>query len=191
MSGCKIELPSVPDVTMCLSDCEPLHLGSCEDDLAKELAAEEIAQSSTPILYFRQDRLGTTWDPVYNEPRKLAFRPGLVLPGRVQKPEKQVDAGERGQKTRWDAVLWLAVATWPNLQDPPREGDVVGFWDVPYFRKTAVANETIPAANHYYDVIRVDTDGHVNMTATFVAWEITLVRRTEFAPERRLSEIVP
>lgn len=190
--SCRIELPSVKDVLDCCDlTCDQFRLAACEADLMKQVAEEQITGGGTPVAYYRLDKNASSWNPLYNEPEKLVFKAPLNLTARVQKPEKNTQANEKGQTTTWDAVVWIAVASWPSTGDPPTEGDVVGFWDSAYFRGAGVRQEKIPGASFYYDVIGVDTDGHVNDTSAFVAWEVTLKRRTEFTPERRLHELVP
>lgn len=190
MANCRIDLPSVADLTLgsCEVACGPFQITDCEAALMQGLATEQINVISTPVGYFRMDRRGSKWDPVYNEPTNLRFLPPLSLQGRVQKPTKATEAGERGQTTTWDAMLWLSRELFP-ADTPPQEGDVVGFWNDVFTRSSAVRWEDVPRAAHYYDVVGVDTDGHIADTGNFVVFEITLKRRTEFTPERRLNEL--
>jgi hypothetical protein len=128
-------------------------------------------------------------DPLYQEadPKEL-FRGPYQIAVTIEFDEAegnydQESTEEQGVERTYDAVLGVAKLEWerkvvsataplsPGFAEP-REGDVVGVFDAPDTR--------------WFDVLKVDRSGYVNMTGTFVSWKVQLKNRQSFAPPRRL-----
>jgi hypothetical protein len=131
----------------------------------------------------------TVVDPLYNEAVAWAFQGPFTLPMYVSYPEKQALSGEEGERTRWDAMAWVSRKEFEDAQlpGPPQEGDVLQIWKTPFYKDYSVNDIIdIPNSGFYFDIKNVEEDGHLIDSGSFVGYKLTLVRRTEFTPERKI-----
>jgi len=187
-----------------MSDCNDGGNGPCGDfdfgnDCAFTLDASELKlfdciatelnnAGGTPIEFFHLEVCEGTRDPLYDEPIQRVFRGPYIFKAHVTQPESQPQATEQGFKNEWTGEIWMARADLEKVGAPaPFEGDVVRIWgDQPYFDEDAVSFESIPNKGFYFDVTKVDPDGHLFTTSSFVGFKLITKRRTEFTPERRI-----
>ena len=132
----------------------------------------------------------TVVDPLYNEPLAWSFQGPFRIPMYIEYPQKNVSSGEEGERTHWDALAWVSRKEYEDayIGRPPSEGDVLQIWRTPFFKDYST-NDIMPIPNSgfYFDIRNVEEDGHLVDSAQFVGYKLSLVRRTEFTPERKLT----
>ena len=167
--------------------------GLCKRDeefllgIANEIAA--IAGVPGDQVQYYQLHQYANYDPLYQEAApKEEFRGPYQLAITIEFDEaegnyNQETTEEHGVERTYDAILGIAKLEWerkvvgavapltPGFPEP-REGDVVGVFESPGTR--------------WFDVLKVDRSGYVNMTNTYVSWKIQLKARQSFVPPRRL-----
>jgi hypothetical protein len=144
--------------------------------------------SGTEILYFVRDMERSKRDPLYDEPVHIVWIGPYKLKGSFDKPEPIRETIEQGQRAEWDAIITFprSIVEAAGMR-VPLVGDVVQVWDIPFFNEEGVDHAPVPGRKFAFDVENVDSDGHVNNEAAFVNFRLTVKRRTEFTPERRIA----
>lgn len=148
----------------------------------------QVAAVGTDIEYWSQDMARGTRDPLYDEPLTRAWRGPFKFKGFVEHAPAQMESREEGFRVTWDGSVFLPrKAVEDSGAPPPKAGDVVRYWRNKYFAHEASGGADDPGAGMFFDVVNVDSEGHTFDSANFVGFKLRVVRRTEFAPERRLG----
>lgn len=162
--------------------------GPRERELFDRVAQEQVKVAGTPVELYQFDRTAATRDPLYDEVILGVFAGPYQLSGWVQWPEVSTEVRAEGYRLAWPGELWLARADIEQLgARRPRDGDVVKFWDLPYFEESSVSYPGATGAGYYFNITTVVDDGHLHDSPDFVGFKCTLQRNTEFTPERRLN----
>jgi len=149
-------------------------------------AQEPVNAAGTEGWLFQRDLKNTKADPLYSEPIVSAFVGPYLLMVQVEWPEGTPDVSELGMRTLWPSGIWIPRRTLEEARArPPSEGDVIRFWDLPYFNKVATRNQNTPGSGFYFDLIKVNDDGHLIDNAAFVGFRCDLKRRSNFTPEQQ------
>lgn len=168
--------------------CPTLAFDGLELCLFDSIASEVIDIAGTPLDYWRQDVLNSTRDPVYDEPIERVWKGPYRFRGLVEFSASNTEAREEGTRKTWNTTVWIPRV---NLEKAgagvPLEGDVLRFWHVNFYKTRSTIGENVPGAGYYFDVTNVDEDPHIFDSANFVGFRLTVARRTEFTPERRLG----
>lgn len=163
-------------------------LDSSESFLFDMVAEEHTSIPGTTIEYFSLDKKGSTKDPLYSEAEEREFRGPYALKAHVTYPERGLLAQADGLIARWDCTAWIARKSFETAQCPiPHAGDVIRIWNTPFFNKEGVINESVPDSGLFFNILIVHHDGHLFDTPEFVGFKLTLRRRTDFTPERRIT----
>jgi hypothetical protein len=165
-----------------------LELSGAEEPIFSCWAKEHIDIAGVQIELFHLNIEESTRDPLYDEPIERVFQGSYVMKGFVEYPESQPEAGESGLKGVWTATLWIPRASVEEANAPtPAEHDVIRFWNEPFYKKYSVLEQEIDGAGYFFDVTRVDEDGHVFDQPGFVGFKLDLKRDTKYTPERRMA----
>lgn len=187
--------PNCPTTSSCSSNvagaCGPFHLDDSERWLFDSIKQEHTGIVGTSMdFYSQQVQPGEKKrDPLYDEPLVGQWCGPYRVTGFAEWPEPNVEVKEEGLRKTWAAVFYVARKEFEDARAPyPKEGDVVRIWSTPYFDKDAsVLHEQIPKSGFYFDITKADDDQHLMDAAYFVGLKLTVARRTEFTPERRIS----
>ena len=186
-----------------MAKVSPIRLDSCgkvapagtidfeseNDELTAIWAAEQVAAEGTTIDYWIQDLEGTKLDPLYNEPECRAWVGPYRFKAFVEWPEADFQVREEGAREVFSATAWIPrlMVEGSDMDRPPLEGDVLRFWQIPFFDWFGQGvDENIPGAGYYFDVTSVVDDGHLLDNPSFNGFKLVIRRRTEFTPERRV-----
>ncbi len=170
------------------SGCSPFELTGSEICLFDQFADDHLNIFGTPIEYWHQDIANSTRDPLYDEPIDRAWLGPYSLKAYVEYIPAVPEAREEGTRITWNGTIWFTRKSLEDIGAPaPLEGDVIHYWQNRFFREHSVNGEHISNAGYYFDVVNADDDGHLFDSANFVGFKLTVVRRTEFTPERRLG----
>lgn len=202
MSGCKIKgtplldcLPKGCDIgpidcliiPATLSSCE-LSLCDAEQSIFDCWAAEHVNAAGVEIEFFHFNLDTSTRDPLYDEAIERVFDGSYKFKAFVEYPEADTEATEQGFHVKWDATLWIPRANIESVGAPiPTEDDVVRLWNTPFYKKYSVAEQDIPGSGYFFNITKVDEDGHLFDQAGFVGFKCVLKRNTEYTPERRMD----
>jgi hypothetical protein len=154
-----------------------------------DLIAKEYTETiGTKVELYQLDRVKSTVDPLYGEAIEYVWGGPFVLFGYVSYPEPVQEVKREGYKETRSPEVWLARASVEAVgARAPRESDVVGFWNIPYFNNDAVTNKSSPIKRLFFNVTGVIEDGFQSVNPEFVGFKLTTNRNTEFAPERRVT----
>lgn len=184
-SGCEF---ATLQKTQCHPACEPVRLDGSELQMFDSIAQEHVKAHGTEILYWRQDLDRSQRDPLYDEPVDRSFRGPYKVYGFVEYAAGQPETTEQGMRVTWAGTVWIPRVEFEQSgAGSPLEGDVLQYWNVPWFGEHGVNSEEVPGRGYYFDVVNADDDGHVFDSAAFVGFKLEVRRRTEFTPERRLE----
>ncbi len=163
-------------------------LPECEHDLMSSIAQEQVGIMGTDVDFFHHAILKATRDALYDEPITRVFEGPFRVKGYVTWPDTQPEASQEGFRTVTGAELWIARKELEDKRCPvPSETDVVRIWNTPFFNDWAVDGEDTENPGYFFDVLNVNDDGHLFDSASFVGFRMTLKRRTDFTPERRIT----
>lgn len=180
--------PVVAGATRCEQQMVyPLQMGEQESPLFDCLAREVVDIAGTAIEYYVLDLQRSTRDPLYDEPVEEVWNGPYALTAQITISGRRATAREEGMVWEFDAEGWIARSSVEALgMSRPKEGDVLRFWNVPFFDQFGSGNSVIRDAGYYFDVTQVETDGHVFDGPTFTGFKLTLKRNSSFAAERRV-----
>ncbi len=169
----------------------PLEMGRIEKGeahLTDFWAKEYVDINGTEVEYYAQHTESTETDPLYGETGEVIDWQLYKIKAYVAKPQTTTLVSEQGARTLFEAQAWIPRSTIEQERmPPPTEGDVLRFWDNQFFNDQAVDGQEVPNAGLYFDVVDVDDDGHFLDGSHYVGFQLTLKRRTEFTPERRVE----
>lgn len=168
---------------------DQLTMPDCEHDLFDSLAQEHVQISGTAIDYFSHQVDRSTRDALYDEPIKRAYAGPFRLKGYVAWPDSTPEVRMEGLRSVFNAEAWIPRKEFEDGHCPaPNETDVMRIWKSPYFDKEwATDGDAVPDSGYFFDVLNVNDDGHLFDSLQFVGWRLVLKRRTEFTPERRIT----
>lgn len=165
-----------------------LQMPECEHDLFDSIAQEHVNIAGTDIDYYSHNVKGSTRDALYDEPVERVFGGPFRVKGYIVWPDTTPDVRMEGWRTIVNAEAWIARKEIEDKRCPaPSETDVLRIWNTPFFNDWAVDGEDVPNAGYYFDVLNVNDDGHLFDSPQFVGFKMILKRRTEFTPERRIT----
>lgn len=168
--------------------CGPFELDGTDGPMFDHFAQEHVNASGTDIMFWHQNLEESLRDPLYDEPIDREWSGPYRLKAWVEYIPGAPQMQEEGMTVRWQGSLWIARKTLEDGGIPaPLEGDVIKFWDNKFFTEHGVNAEEGVHGGYFFDVINVDDDGHVHDSGHFVGLTVTILRRTEFTPERRLN----
>lgn len=174
--SCKVE-PAKPG--------ETFHLSAGELTLFDSIAQEHVRIIGTTGDYYSQNVVKAKRDPVYDEPVDRKWSGPFRIPIFFEYEGSDPYAEEQGKRQEFPASVWIARKDLDEKGAPsPQEADVVRVWNTPFFNSNAVDDEEVPGAGFFFDIIDVDTDGHLFDNPAFVGFKIQIKRRTEMSPER-------
>lgn len=162
-------------------------LDAVEIDMWDHFAQEPIQAAGTEGELFQRDLKGSKIDPLYSEPTTNSFIGPYKLMVHVEWPEYTPDVTEAGMRALWPSGLWVPRKNIEQVKArAPVEGDIVRFWKLPYFDQRADRNQGTKGAGFYFEIVKVNDDGHMIDNAAFVGFRCDLKRRSSFAPEQQL-----
>lgn len=157
-----------------LDDSELEYFSGIASEL-NELAGDEVN-------YYAMNQPGYKIDPLYGEPAERSIDGPFRVPAWFQWPNDEPQATEQGFGREFDCMCVIARETLDNKNLPyPSEADIIEAWRTPYHDANSMGK------GMFFDVIKVNNDGHVNDTASFVQFKLYLKRRTDFSAERRIT----
>jgi len=151
---------------------------------------EHIRATGTPIEYFSLDLKSSKRDPLYDEPLERIYKPAFKLFASVRWPAPNFMAREDGTAAAFMTDAWISRKEVEELSMPaPKPGDSLRFWNVPFFNNSVIVNgKQYDGAGFYFDVLSVADEGHLFDTPSFTTFRISIKRRTEYAPERKIFD---
>ena len=157
-----------------LDDSERALFDSVTTDLNR-LAGDQIN-------YYSMNRPNTKIDPLYGEAMERSIDGPYRVAAWVKWPQQNPEADEHGFGFTFDGEAVIARAELDKVRAPyPYEGDILEMWRTPFHDADSLGKGL------FFDIIRVQNDGHVNDSPSFVQFRMTLKRRTQFGAERKLS----
>lgn len=168
---------------------ESLQMPECEHALFDSIAQEHVQILGTDIDYFSHQVGDSTRDALYDEPVKRAYQGPFRLKGYIAWPDSQPEVRMEGWRTTFSAEAWIPRKDFEDGHCPdPSETDVLRIWKIPYYDKNwSVDGDNVPNSGYFFDILNVNDDGHLFTSPTFVGYRLVLKRRTEFTPERRVT----
>lgn len=158
-------------------------LNDSESNLFDMIASDLTRAAGVDLNYYSMEKGKSNIDPLYGEYQTREYEGPWLLPSYVQWPQQSPMSGDSGYTVEFDGKVTVARVEFETHNAPyPVEGDIVEFWRTPYHDIDSRGKGL------FFDVIKVDNDGHVNDSPTFVQFKLTLKRRPQFAAERKLAE---
>jgi hypothetical protein len=148
-------------------------------------AAEHVSISGTEGEYFPQNLQKNRSDPLYGEASQKIFDGPYLLRAHLEWPEATPEASVLGMETEWPSSCWIPrILLEESGARPPHEGDILRFWKLPYFDTISVRyEEHVPGQGFFFEVIKVNDDGHLFDNAAFVAFRLDLKRHSQMRAE--------
>jgi hypothetical protein len=164
------------------------HLSDCEIFLFDGIASEVTNIAGTEVDLFQFNKKKSTRDPLYDETIKDSFDGPFRLRAWVEWPDPTPETRAEGFRKTFPATMWLARVDLEVIgASAPSFGDIVRFWNTPYFNGTSTSYQVgSNVKGYYFTLTEVKDDGHLFDNPSFVGFKCTIARNTEFAPERRV-----
>jgi hypothetical protein len=157
-------------------------LDDSEQGLFDMIAVEMNELYGDEINYYAMNRAKYKIDPLYGEPIERANDGPFRVSSWFQWPNQEPEAGEQGFGFEFDCLCVIAREALDDQGAPyPFEADVIEAWRTPFHDANSLGK------GMFFDVIKVNNDGHINDSSSFVQFKLYLKRRTEFGAERRLT----
>ena len=157
-------------------------LDDSEIELFDMVASEVNELAGDEVNYHSVNKEKSEIDPIYGEYKKRHIDGPWRLPAKFSWPQQTPVSGEAGFTVEFDGQATISRVHFEEKNAPyPVEGDVIEAWRTPYHDADSMGKGL------YFDIIKVDNDGHINDSPTFVQFKLTLKRRPQYAPERRLT----
>jgi hypothetical protein len=186
--ACNTVKPFAADCRAVKPYCGPLRLSAKELKLFDSITSEQVKIAGQSIEYWQLDIAGSVRDPLYDEPTLRKFRGPLVLNAWVGYANSTPDLPPQGYRDTFATSAWIARTEVEKAKmSRPVEGDIIGFWKIPYFAEDSADTEFTPGGGYYFNVVNVSEDGHLFDNAEFVGFTLEIARNTEFTPERRIE----
>ena len=158
-------------------------LNDCEAGYFDSIASEVNSLAGTQINFYNLRPVAGEIDPLYGEHTSRAPVGPIKMWATFEWPQVTPESGEPGFHLEFDCQCYIARVDFDKINaEYPYEGDVIEAWRTPYHI------ERSKGTGLFFDVIKVENDGHVNDSPTFVQFRLSLKRRTEYNAERRLNE---
>lgn len=182
----KIAQPSDP-----MSGTPAFRLDASEQFLFDLYAQEPIAIAGTEVDLFQRSAKKSKVDPYYHEPIETGFEGPFRFFAQVEWPESTPEASDEGLRYLWPSGIWIPRKTIEQIGAAPlTEGDIVHFWEIPFYDETeATQGIKTKGGGFFFDVIKVNDDGHIHDNAAFVAFRCDLKRRSNAPPEINFDSI--
>lgn len=169
-----------------------------EHALFDSVAQEHVHIVGTEIDYFSHQVPLSVRDPLYDEPIDRAYSGPFKIKIYITWPETAFEVDEKGWRALTSAEAWIPRKEVEDKNCPaPTPTDVMRVWNTPFFNEWSVAglakagipvpNTTVPNAGYFFDILSVVDDGHLFDSPQFVGFKLEIKRRTEFTPERRVT----
>lgn len=176
------------------TNCDPRD--SCSFELSKEceeifdeLNAEHTNIAGTEIDFWLQDLTNSIRDPLYSEPENRIWAGPFRIKALVKLPDDVLEVREEGGRRTWTGkvIIPRLLVEQANMPAWPGEGDILRIWQIPFWDAEAMGDDVnVPGTGLYFDVTQVNNAGFPFDNANFTRFEMDIVRRNEFTPERRL-----
>lgn len=164
-------------------------LDSSELEMFDHFAQEPMSTAGTRVEVWQRSLKKTKVDALYGEPVETGFDGPFVVKAHVEWPESTPEVGEEGMNIHWPSGVWIPRKTLEDVgAGPMNEGDIVRFWNLPYFENEATRNVKSKTPGLFFDVIKVNDDGHIHDQAEFVAFRCDLKRRLSAPPELQFKK---
>lgn len=145
---------------------------------------EVINAAGTDCRIFQLDPAKAKVDTVYGEPTANGWGDPIILRGHIEWPESTPEAGEEGMRMLWPSAVWIPRKSLEEAGGKPiEEGDIVHFWHLPFFDDESTRRVKTTNQGYFFDVIKVNDDGHLHDAPQFIAFRCDLKRRSNAPPE--------
>jgi len=152
------------------------------------IAQEQTNAIAVPIELYPLSRKKSVVDPLYGEAVTFGWDGPFGLLGSVEKPMVSTEVRAGGFKQTFPSSVRIVRLSLEEIGAPaPRESDVVGFWEIPYWTNDGSTNKASTIKRYFFNVSQVEEDGFVFGGPYFTQFKLTLARNTEFVPERRVA----
>lgn len=153
------------------------------DCWAKEYSEHELID----LNYFSLDLQGSVRDPIHDEV-EWRWKGPYIVKGAITKPTSQAITEERGITGEYATDVKITRVDAESVGLPrPKVGDIILFWDIPFYQDFGSLNSRqIRNASYYFDIQQVNTEGHMGLGPEFTAFALECLRKTEFTPERKI-----
>jgi len=164
-----------------------MYLDDRELELFDLWAQEHTAIAGTKLKYYAQDQSNTVYDPVYGEPISFAYKGPYEIDAFVSYPTSTGETREEGAAVEFRCNVWIARVEMERRGVPsPVEGDIIEFWDLPFFDQASVIRSDPNFGGYFFDVIQAADDGHLFDGPAFVGFTLECRRYTSYPPEQKL-----
>ncbi len=144
-------------------------------------ATQSVKLSGTAFDFFSLNMRATKADLLYGEAKEKVWVGPYKLTGFVEFPKFDPSMMEEGLKFSAEAKSWISRQEFDEAHIPyPKPGDVIRFWNVPYF------NDRSEAQGYFFNLTNVNENGHLFDNPDFTGFSLTIKRNTEFTAERRV-----
>lgn len=155
--------------------------------LYDSLATEQVRQDGSLAHYYSLQVGKSKISPLYRETVERVFDGPFALSVYIEWPKNEPVVKEDGLTTTWNTRLWVPRAEIERVRCPtPTEGDVLQVWRTPFFFDWSERGLD-EKGGYYFEVTSLQDDGHLFDQPGFVGFELSVARRTQFTPERRID----
>lgn len=157
-------------------------LDDSEQELFDMVASDQNEAAGIDVNFYSNNKKLGTKDPLYGEYVNRHIDGPYRVPAWVKWPPQNPFSTEHGFTLEFDGECVISRIHLENKKAPfPSEGDIIEMWRTPYHDANSMGK------GMFFDVIKVNNDGHINDTPTFVQFRLTLKRRPQFGAERKID----
>ena len=121
-----------------------LQITDNEIKLADSIAEETTDIAGTPVDFYYQDLERSVVDPLFREPIERAWSGPYKLKAFVEWADSVPETREEGLRSAFSSRAWIPrVAFEAAGLDAPAEGDILRFWNIPFFNDKIPQSQTV------------------------------------------------
>ena len=162
-----------------------------ERPLFDAFTTEHVDIHGTLIGLWKLNVSKSAIDPLYSEPTQRVYDGPYILKAWIEYPPSDPVATEDGYSLEYQHSAWIPRAPLEALgvKSSPNMGDIIQFWDKPYYADNSTLKPDTPqGSGYFFELIDVDEDGYMFDSTEFAGWTLQIRRNTRFTPERKLTQ---
>lgn len=134
------------------------------------------------VNYYSVNKAESVIDPLYGEYVQRKIDGPYKVMAIARWPRRSPQGGEHGYTVEFDGMCAISRIELENQHAPyPSENDMLEMW------RTVFHDADSMGVGLFFDVIKVDQKGFINDSPVFTDFVLTLKRRPQYAPERRIQ----
>jgi hypothetical protein len=150
------------------------------------ISSDHKKGAGTDVNYYSVNKIASTMDPLYGEYTERKIDGPWRLPAIARWVQRSPMSAESGYTVEFDGTVTVSrISLEEKHASYPSENDIIEMWRTPFHDVDSMGEGL------FFDVLKVAHKGFINDSPVFTDFVLTLKRRPQFSPERRIMPELP